>query len=322
MSYLKAKLEYVIAAIALAVVALVVPWWAVLARRLVVENASLKEQLKALGAATGDFGAEAARFYFMLTAEFISMFAALAMAIASLVYIARQRSLAQRRMERLLQFTTHELKTPIAGVRALLQSLGLGSLPEARKVEFLKRGLREVDRLEHLTETILAWQRSLAAGTLNASAHDTTALVNQILEHRSRTALDEAIEVRTLAPARVLVDADAFRVILENLLDNAHKYGGGRAEVVTEVRGPQWVLSVRDRGQGFLPAEAENLFDPFRRQSHDGVTHGSGLGLYLSKQLALRMRAQLTASSEGPGRGAVFSIALPVSPDAAISPHA
>ena len=322
MSFLKAKLEYVIAALALAVIALVVPWWAVLARRLVVENAALKEQLAALGATSGRFGVEAERFYFMITAEFISMFMAIAMAIASLVYIARQRSLAQRRMERLLQFTTHELKTPIAGVRALLQSLGLGSLPESRKVEFLKRGLREVDRLEHLTETILAWQRSLAAsGTLTASAHDTTALVNHILEHRSRTALDELLEVRALAHARVLVDADAFRVILENLLDNANKYGGGRAEVVTEIRGPQWVLSVRDRGQGFLPAEAENLFDPFRRQSHDGVTHGSGLGLYLSKQLALRMRAQLTASSDGPGLGAVFSIALPVSPDA-VSPHA
>jgi signal transduction histidine kinase len=318
MSFLKARLEYAIAGLAFGVFALVVPWWSVLARRLVFENAALTEQLKAFGASSGEFGPDAERFYFMLTAEFASMFAALAMAIASLVYIARQRSLAQHRMERLLQFTTHELKTPIAGVRALLQSLGLGSLPEARKAEFLKRGLREVDRLEHLTETILAWQRSLAwSGSLAPSAHDATSLVNQILEHRSRTALDELLEVRALAQAKVLVDPDAFRVILENLLDNAHKYGGGRAEVVTELKGPHWVLSIRDHGQGFVSAQAENLFDPFRRQSHDGVTHGSGLGLYLSRQLALRMRARLTASSDGPGLGAVFSIALPVSTEGA-----
>jgi two-component system CheB/CheR fusion protein len=242
----------------------------------------------------------------------------MAAAIGALVYIARQRSLAQRRMERLLQFTSHELKTPISGVRALLQSLGLGSLPEERKAEFLKRGLLEVDRLEHLTETILAWQRSLASeGRVAPAAHEASSLVNQILEHRSRTGVTETLDVKPVAPAQVLVDADAFRVILENLLDNAHKYGGGRAEVFSEVRGREWALSVKDGGQGFAASQAENLFDPFRRQKHEGVTHGSGLGLYLSRQLAQRMNGRLTASSEGPGRGSIFTVTLLVSEAAA-----
>lgn len=315
MPFLKAKLEYLVAALALSVVAVVVPWWAVLSQRLVTQNIALKERLDALtSGAPADLSAEAARMHFMITTEFAAMAAAMATAIAALVYIAQQRSLAQRRMERLLQFTSHELKTPIAGVRALLQSLGLGSLPEERKVEFIKRGLLEVDRLEHLTETILAWQRSLAAaGSVTTTTHDAESLVNQILEHRSRTGVSETLEVKTVASAQVLVDADAFRVILENLLDNAHKYGGGRAEVHTQVSGREWVLSVRDEGQGFPSAEAETLFDPFRRQKHDGVTHGSGLGLYLSRQLALRMHAKLTASSEGPGLGSVFTVSLPVS---------
>lgn len=314
MSFLKARLEYLIAAIALAVVVVVVPWWAVLANRLVTQNVALRERLDTLNyGVQADYRYDAERLHFMLNAEFAAMSTAMAAAIGSLFYIARQRSLAQRRMERLLQFTSHELKTPIAGVRALLQSLGLGSLPPERQAEFIKRGLLEVDRLEHLTETILAWQRSMAeANRVTPSAHDTTVLVNQILEHRSRTGVSEVLDVKTVAGAQVLVDADAFRVILENLLDNAHKYGGGRAEVVSEVKGREWVLSVRDVGRGFEASEAESLFDPFRRQNHEGVTHGSGLGLYLSRQLALRMHGRLTASSEGPGRGSVFSVALPV----------
>lgn len=320
MSFLKAKLEYVVAALALSVVAVVVPWWAVLAQRLVTQNIALKSQIEMLTSSTPvDLSAEAERLHFMLTTEFAAMAAALATAIAVLVYIARQRSLAQLRMERLLQFTSHELKTPIAGVRALLQSLGLGSLPEARKVEFIKRGLMEVDRLEHLTETILAWQRSLAsAGSVTTAPHDAQSLVSQILEHRSRTGVSETLDVKTVATAQVVVDADAFRVILENLLDNAHKYGGGRAQVQTQLSGGEWLLSVRDEGQGFPSADAEALFDPFRRQTHDGVTHGSGLGLYLSRQLALRMHGKLTASSDGPGLGSVFTVSLPVSDGA---PH-
>ncbi len=320
MLFLKSKLEYLVAALALSVVAVVVPWWAVLARRLVTQNVLLKERLEALthGSAV-DLTAEAARMHFMITTEFAAMAAAMATAIGALVYIARQRSLAQRRMERLLQFTSHELKTPLAGVRALLQSLGLGSLPEGRKAEFIERGLVEVDRLEHLTETILAWQRSLAnVGGVTTATHDAQSLVNHILEHRSRTGVIETLDVKAVAPAQVVADADAFRVILENLLDNAHKYGGGRAEVHTQVSGSEWVLSVRDEGQGFPSGEAEKLFDQFRRQEHDGVTHGSGLGLYLSRQLALRMHAKLTASSQGPGLGSVFSVSLMVSEGA---PH-
>lgn len=315
MSFLKAKLEYLVAAIALAVVGVVVPWWAILAQRLVNQNVALKEQLETLVTGTPkDFSAEANRLHFMLTGEFITMSAAMAAAIGALVYIARQRSLAQRRMQRLLQFTSHELKTPIASVRALLQSLSLGSVPEARVAEFLDRGLLEVDRLEHLTETILAWQRSVAsAGTVTPLPHDASRLVRQILEHRSRSGVTEMLEVKAVAQAQVLVDADAFRVILENLLDNARKYGGGRAELVTQVKGREWVLCVKDMGQGFPTEEAENLFDPFRRQKNEGVTHGSGLGLYLSRQLVQRMRGRLTAQSEGLGRGSVFTLCLPVS---------
>ncbi len=314
MQGLRGKTEYLVAGVALAAVALMVSWWAVLARRLVHGTIELQQQLHVLKTGTTiDLSEQSNRMNLMVLTEFGAIAISLASAIGALVYVARQRSLANLRMERLLQFTSHELKTPIAGVRALLQTLELGAVPEDRKPEFIKRGLREVDRLEHLAETILAWQRSVATvSRLQPIAVDARRLVEQVLEHRAETGVREVVEIVSLENAVVLADSHAFRVILENLLDNASKYGGGKTEVGAKVSGVAWQLSIRDGGDGFPSEEAERLFDPFNRHTHEGLTHGSGLGLFISRQLARRMHGALTAHSEGPGRGAVFTVSLPV----------
>lgn len=310
----RTRFEYVVAGVALAVIAVMVSWWAVLARRLANDGLRLQEQLHLLR--TGehlDLAERSARVNFMVLGEFSAMAICLVSAVGVLLYIARQRTLAQLRMERLLQFTSHELKTPIAGVRALLQTLEMGAVPEEREKEFLQRGLQEIDRLEHLAETILMWQRSVASvSKLTSAPVDARRLVEDVLEHRVRTGVTEQIEVSSLPSATVLADGDAFRVILENLLDNARKYGAGRVELKGELTPGAWQLSVRDGGQGFPSEEASRLFDPFRRTKHQGMTHGSGLGLYLARQLALRMHGEITARSEGPGRGAIFTVSLPL----------
>lgn len=310
----RGRVEYIVAGVALAVIAAMVAWWSVLARRLAHDGLRLQEELHFVK--TGErleLAARGARYNFMVLGELSAMAVALIACVAVLFYLARQRNLARVRMERLLQFTSHELKTPIAGVRALLQTLELGAVPEDREKEFLKRGLHEVDRLEHLAETILMWQRSVAVdGRLSPRPLDARQLVADVLEHRARTRVAETIELAALPEATVVADGDAFRVILENLLDNARKYGNGTTRVTAELSQGAWQLSVRDGGQGFEPEEARRMFDPFKRHHHQGMTHGSGLGLYISRQLALRMHGELTAHSDGPGKGAVFTVSLPL----------
>ena len=314
MKWFLKRLEYMVAAAALAVVAVMIPWWLVFARRLIAQNVDLQERLHASRfEGSVEFVGDAERLNDMLTSEFVVVALSLISAIGALVYMARERRSAQIRMERLLQFTSHELKTPIAGVRALLQSLGLGSVPEEAKQNFIARGLAEVDRLEHLTETILAWQRSMAAAdALTPSIFDPKQLIDSVLDHRRATGVSEVIEVSSLNAPNVLVHPDAFRVIFENLLDNVRKYGGGRSAVSSIVENGQWRFEVRDFGAGFPTEEAEAIFDPFRRRAHDGITHGSGLGLYLSRELAARMHGDLRASSEGVGCGCVFTLTLPL----------
>ena len=109
---------------------------------------------------------------------------------------------------------------------------------------------------------------------------------------------------------RVYANRDAFRVILENLLDNARKYGGGKVELHSSTEAGRWKLEVRDFGLGFDPQLSERLFDPFSRAAKGSVIHGSGLGLSLSRQLARQMGGELSATSQGEGKGSTFTLSL------------
>ena len=176
----------------------------------------------------------------------------------------------------------------------------------------------ECDRLEHLAETILAFQRTVVRGeNPRTEKLRGDVLLDEVLTHRARTLSNEGVALSPAAPISVWADRDAFRVVVENLLDNARKYGGGKVELMTENDDRRWRLKVRDFGQGFDPSTREHLFDPFAREQTQGVTHGSGLGLTLSRQLARGMGGELSADSAGPGQGATFVFELNVVSEAA-----
>jgi signal transduction histidine kinase len=319
--WLRNNLDVVAFAAALIVAGALMSWWAVLTRHNIIEMHGLVEaQLVSTISDSGALAEQLAalrhhtdRQLFMIAGE-SGLAAILLVTFACVLFmVARRRRAAADRMQRLLQFTTHELKTPIAGVRALLQSLELESVPAEHRRRLLAQGVIECNRLEHLAETILTYQRAVARPELSLVVHSADELIEHILEHRRATLGVESVEWRPGPAARVSVDADAFRVVLENLLDNAKKYGGDDVTLSSSIVDGGWQLAVHDRGIGFDPAEAEQLFDPFSRHLKAGMTaHGSGLGLYLSRQLARDMRGSLSATSEGPGHGSTFLFTVPL----------
>src|SRR5690606_30997500 len=145
-------------------------WWGILARTNVLEMHALIEQQvvaaypdpEARAGALASLREQTDRRLFMIAGEGAMAGVLFAVFTALLLVITRRRSAAARRMRRLLQFTTHELKTPIAAVRGLLQSLEMQSIPEAQRGQLIARGIVECDRLEHLAETILAYQRAVS----------------------------------------------------------------------------------------------------------------------------------------------------------------
>jgi signal transduction histidine kinase len=146
-------------------------------------------------------------------------------------------------------------------------------------------------------------------------------MLRQFVQRRADLPGGQTVQWQVEAPEEVFVlcDPSAARTIIENLADNAVKYGAttDRLRLATAAR--QVELSVIDDGMGFDPDRAESLFRAFGRgNSGKAVARaGSGLGLHISRTLAERMGGRLKASSEGDGKGATFRLTLPWSgPDA------
>jgi signal transduction histidine kinase len=319
------RAELVVLGVTLLTTASLVFWWTILLRGEMRNNELLERELLATQtqlapAEVADRQDEIMRHHdrrrVMLVGESTMLGLLLSGSLVTLYLLAQRRRQQREDMEKLLQFTSHEFKTPVAGVKGLLQSLEIGSIPEAQRAELIRLGQLECDRLEHLAETILAYQRAMSRDPRAAARPiDAARFIADLLAHRARTSTSGDVEVSAIDAVQVLADKDGLRVIVENLLDNAHKYGGGSVKLASGVADGRWRLDISDRGRGFPPETAERLFDPHNRGSGDGMTHGAGLGLAIARQLARRMGGDITAHSAGPGQGAVFTVTLGLAPD-------
>lgn len=323
------RAELIVLGLTLLTTASLVAWWTILLggemrskelleREALVAQGGISEQERT--ARLEELSARHGRRTVMLVGESTLLGLLLSGSLVVLFLLAQRRKQQREDMEKLLQFTSHEFKTPVAGVKGLLQSLALGSIPDAQRAELIQLGQLECDRLEHLAETILAYQRAMSREPREGvQSIDAGRFIADLLAHRARTSSGGPAETGDIAATQVLADRDGLRVILENLLDNAHKYGGGSVRLSAAVADGLWRLDISDQGRGFAPDTAEKLFDIHNRGSGEGIAHGAGLGLPIARQLARRMGGDITARSPGPGHGAVFSVTLALAPQAAMA---
>jgi signal transduction histidine kinase len=319
------RAELIVLGLTMLATASLVIWWTILLRGEMRTNEQLElevlqSQVSGISVEQRDMrlaeiAARHQRRTVMLVGESALLGLLLSGSLVLLFLVAQRRKQQREDMEKLLQFTSHEFKTPVAGVKGLLQSLAIGSIPEAQRAELIRLGQDECDRLEHLAETILAYQRAMSREPREGvQPIDAARFIADLLAHRARTSSVGEVQVAVIDAVQVLADRDALRVILENLLDNAHKYGGGRVRLAAGVSDGRWRLDISDQGRGFPPESAEKLFDIHNRGSGEGVTHGAGLGLAIARQLARRMGGDIRAHSPGPGQGSVFTVNLVLAP--------
>jgi signal transduction histidine kinase len=318
------RAELIVLGVTLVTTASLMFWWTILLGGVMRSNEALEQSLLASQAGLGseeilvrraEIAERHERRNLMLVGESTLLALLLSGSLVLLFLLAQRRKQQREDMEKLLQFTSHEFKTPVAGVKGLLQSLNMGTIPEEQRAELIRLGQMECDRLEHLAETILAYQRAMARDPREGMQHiEVARFLDDLLAHRARTSTGGHVELAKIDAVGVQADRDGLRVILENLLDNAHKYGGGAVRIDASVENGRWRLEISDRGRGFAPDAAEKLFDPHNRGSGDGMTHGAGLGLAIARSLARRMGGDLSARSAGPGQGAVFTLTLALAP--------
>ncbi len=243
--------------------------------------------------------------------------------------LRREIALA-RRKEDFLAAVTHELKTPLAGIRMHADMLKQGWVPDSEAHErYADRIIGETDRLGHLVDQILdlaALERGVAKahavpGDLGACVSETVASM------RSRaTQAEVALEVDVEDDLPLVVyDPRLVCPLLLNLLDNAIKYSehaDTKSVRVSLGRVSQGIaLRVTDRGVGIDPSIRRHLFEPFRRagDEHTRTAPGIGIGLALVKRYADAHAARVAVDSE-PGQGTTVEVIFPAPTAASGSP--
>jgi two-component system, OmpR family, phosphate regulon sensor histidine kinase PhoR len=239
---------------------------------------------------------------------------------AGTVYAFRDLT-SERRLEEeksdFIATVSHELRTPMAAVYGAAQTLlqrGHELEPE-RSRELLEMIVTQASRLSHITEEVLLAGR-LDRGEVRVQLEpvDVGEVTRAAVEAmREQLPSDAAIEVEIepdVGPAAG--DPDRIQQVLVNLIDNAVKYGGGQVQVRVAPTNGRVRLTVADSGPGIPLADQERIFEKFYRADPHLTTapHGTGLGLYISRELVLRMAGKIDVSSEASG-GATFSVELP-----------
>jgi len=237
---------------------------------------------------------------------------------------ARQMKLSQMKSD-FVSNVSHELRTPLASIRVFGEFLRLGRVDSPEKArEYGDYIETESRRLTQLVNNILDFA-SIESGRKSYvfETVDVEEVVGETLKTFDVRLRQSGFRIAFEAPASPLppvrLDRGAIAQSLSNLLDNAVKYSSGETDIEVGVRHDgDWIaIWVRDHGIGIPKAEQEKIFERFHRVSK-GLVHdvkGSGLGLSIVQHIVQAHRGRVTVESR-PGEGSIFSILLPVAPDA------
>jgi signal transduction histidine kinase len=229
----------------------------------------------------------------------------------------RPISEAHARQRRFVADASHEMRTPLAAIRASAE----GALAASASADDLRRALTVVvdstDRLARLTNDLLLLARAdelppdRPSGTIDVSVVVAETVEAFAAAHpglpRVRMALDPDLPVSA--------DPDEISRIVANLVDNAFRHAGGSTtsppRITTRLVEREVLVEVSDDGPGIATADLDRVFEPFYRLHADADSPaGSGLGLVIARSLAHRNGGRLTISSH-PGDGATFRLSLP-----------
>lgn len=218
-----------------------------------------------------------------------------------------------------LSAVSHEMKTPLASIRAYAELLADGDAEDpATREEFFQVINTQVDRLQRLVQNLLDLAR-IEAGIMQVQKR--TLSLNEILEEAAEvvrpTAAAKSLRLQTeLSPLflPVCVDRDLMLQAAINLLSNAIKYtpSGGQITLRSRLADDQVIFQVEDTGVGLTEEECARIFERFYRvKRNEKLAEGTGLGLALVKSIVEELHGGQISVESSVGKGTTFTVRLP-----------
>lgn len=214
---------------------------------------------------------------------------------------------------------THELKSPLSSIQLYLETLNSREIPEEKKKEFYGLMMRDAERLKNLVNSIL----EIASMDKKRSYRDfevykaDEAIKRIILESAIQFQLNESvIGFSGDAGCDILLDRNSIKTVFDNLVDNSIKYSTPPLEIRVKFKRSTKKVEVEfsDNGIGIPNDQIKKIFQKFHRIYDKDIPNvkGTGLGLYVVREIIKNHKGKVFAFSEGKGRGSKFKIELPI----------
>jgi signal transduction histidine kinase len=245
---------------------------------------------------------------------------------ASLNEANEQLKLHDKMQAEFINIAAHELRTPVQPIKGVAEMARLIShqsrAGDDGKIELDREEIdmlyRNATRLEKLTENILDVTK-IESQTLRLKherfdlVHEIRTVVNEVQRHQNTVRIDQRNVIRYDGPSEpIMIQADRTRIygVLSNLLGNAGKFTeGGTITITTKIEKPDEVLvAITDTGKGIDSSILPRLFTKFATNSESGT----GLGLYISKNVIEAHGGRMWAENNADGSGATFFFTLPL----------
>jgi len=233
--------------------------------------------------------------------------------------LAEEHRLQQAKDE-LLSLASHQLRTPATGVKQYIGMVldGFGGSVPKDQLMLLEQAYKSNERQLQIINEFL-YVAKLGSGSLTTTTHrfDIVPVVQDVIDEMKSEIKEKQHKLTVTLPKQCFVDADehSVRMIIENLLSNAIKYTRSGGEIIVALQRTATDVRIRvdDSGVGIARKDLPLLFKQFSRipNALSGEVSGSGIGLYLAQQLALRNGGKITVESE-PNQGSSFMLHLPI----------
>lgn len=214
---------------------------------------------------------------------------------------------------------THELKSPLSSIQLYLETLRSRNVPSEKSKEFYDLMMRDSARLQNLINSILeisaleGKQNRNNFSTLKAKDIITRLVIDSVEQFRLPS---NTLVMNFSGECEISIDVNSFKMVFDNLVDNAIKYSTGNLKIEVSANCSQKKLTIdfKDNGIGITGREQKKVFQKFYRIYDKDIPNvkGTGLGLYWTKEIIKTHRGKINVHSDGKGKGTTFRIELPV----------
>lgn len=220
-----------------------------------------------------------------------------------------------------ISIASHQLRTPLTVIKGYLSMIMEGDFGKVngKQTDPMRKITESSDRLIQLVENMLNVSR-IESGRIQYNFKDARLedLVRSVADELTNKAKLKLLDLRYNAPAlplsKVKIDEEKIRQVVINLIDNSIKYTDkGKVTVDLKQVGNNLEFSVSDTGSGIKKDDFGKLFQKFSRGTGaTSITEGTGLGLYVARQMVEAHKGHIWAESKGEGMGSKFCFSLPI----------